>query len=118
MRNVLLILFLVFFLLATSGNVLGGDVYKWVDEKGTLNFSDNPQPEILKSRENKTTKEDGSETVKNLTVGNRELTEDQMKYAPSGGVQETRQDAAPQSTSSSSSKSSTSSSGSRTTGRS
>ena len=47
MRKIVLITFLVFGLLAFTENIFGQEFYKWVDEKGTVHFSDNPTSVIF-----------------------------------------------------------------------
>jgi hypothetical protein len=42
MRSKTFLVFLILFLFAIGKNSWGDEFYKWVDEKGTVHFSDNP----------------------------------------------------------------------------
>ena len=70
MRKIVLIVFLVFSLLAFTQNIFGQGLYKWVDEKGTVHFSDNP-PSAVSDREKEPPKENGIEVLKRKEMGNR-----------------------------------------------
>ncbi len=70
MRKIVLIAFLAFGLLAFTENIFGQELYKWVDEKGTVHFSDNPTSVIF-SQEKERPKENGLETLKRSEKGNR-----------------------------------------------
>ncbi len=91
----------VFAFLTISGDSWG-QMYKWVDEKGTLNFSDNPasvppkqqgkqpqQPEKEKkqtvSQPKQAAKEDTQAILKGMEYGNRKIPDDMLKYGPGGG---------------------------------
>jgi hypothetical protein len=67
-------------LLISSGTVLGESIHKWVDEKGTVNFSDSPQPDVRNHPDKKAIKEDTNATVKRLEVGKRVISRDMLKY--------------------------------------
>jgi len=92
----------VVFTLMTTWEDSWGQMYKWVDEKGTLNFSDNPasvppkkqgkqpqQPEKEKkqtvSQPKQAAKEDTLAILKGMEYGNRKIPEDMLKYGPGGG---------------------------------
>src|SRR4030067_3451263 len=70
MKKVVLISFLVFSLLAFKENIFGQGFYKWVDEKGTIHFSDNPTSGIF-NRDKEPPKENGIEVLKRKEMGNR-----------------------------------------------
>jgi len=63
MRKIVLILLLVFGLLAFTEKIFGQGLYKWVDDKGTVHFSENP-PSTVSNREKGPPKENGIETLK------------------------------------------------------
>ena len=70
MRVVAFIIFLVFGLSAFSEDIFGQEFYKWVDDKGTVNFSDNPT--YVKSEKQKEQfKEGGIEVLKRSEPSNR-----------------------------------------------
>ncbi len=127
MRSKTFLVFLVLFLLAIGKNSWGDEFYKWVDEKGTVHFSDNPTSVIIKNQDKnkdknqdknqvkkqdknqdgnldkQTTKEDALAILKRLEIGNRTIPEDMRKYGPAGPVgYERPQETAGQPTSSSS----------------
>ena len=88
-------------------------IYKWVDEKGTLHFSEEPPPANLRNQNknqekvqeksqvkdqrrvkdqakiqdktvnNPATPEDTQAILKRLEIGNRQIPEDMKKYGPS-----------------------------------
>ena len=70
MRKIILVLLLVFGLLAFTEKIFGQGLYKWVDEKGTVHFSDNP-PSAVSDREKEPPKENGIEVLKRSERGNR-----------------------------------------------
>jgi hypothetical protein len=78
MRKIVLITFLFFGLLTFTENIFGQGLYKWVDEKVTVHFSDNP-PSAVSNREKEPPKENGIEVLKRSEMGN------QPKGAASGG---------------------------------
>jgi hypothetical protein len=70
MRKIVLVAFLVFGLLVFTENIFGQEFYKWVDEKGTIHFSDNP-PSVIFNQEKDRPKENGIEVLKRKEMGNR-----------------------------------------------
>jgi hypothetical protein len=70
MRKIVLIVFLVFGLLAFTEKIFGQGLYKWVDEKGTIHFSDNP-PSTVSNQEKGLLKENGMEVLKKKEMGNQ-----------------------------------------------
>lgn len=91
MAKMIFILSLVLGLLAFGGRSFGQGYYKWVDEKGTVHFTDTPPSGNLGEEEKITTKEDAMKTIKGLETGNRYIPEDMRKYGPAGGsVQRSR----------------------------
>jgi hypothetical protein len=70
MRKIVFITFLVFGLFAFTENIFGQGYYKWVDEKGTLHFTDNPTSSVG-SKEKGPPKENGIEVLKKSERGNR-----------------------------------------------
>ena len=86
MRKLALAVLVVFALSISGGTVLGQSIYKWVDEKGTVNFSDSPQPDVRNHPDKKAIKEDTNATMKNLEVGNRVIPSDMLKYGSAGSA--------------------------------
>ena len=84
MNKLALVSCLVMSLLLVSEEGFGQGLYKWVDEKGTLHFSESPPPE--KKEEGAKNKENTSQIIKKLEVGNRTIPEDMKKYGPAGGA--------------------------------
>ena len=78
MKKVVLITFLAFGLLGLTENIFGQGFYKWVDEKGTIHFSDDP-PSTTSNREKEPPKEDGIEVLKKLEGGSRQETSSEGK---------------------------------------
>ena len=106
-------LLLTLFFLFMSGSLCNAQIYKWVDEKGTVHFSDSPASGVVKNQDKsqgkaldknqetsqdrsqsknpdkkegkQTAKENDRPTLKNLEVGNRYIPEDMKKYGPAGG---------------------------------
>jgi hypothetical protein len=108
MGSKIFLVFLVLFIFAITENTWGQVFYKWIDEKGTVHFSENP-PTVIpknqdkgqdknqvksqdknqvkkqdKSLDKQTTKENSLEILKGLEVGNRIIPEDMRKYGPAG----------------------------------
>ncbi len=73
MRKIVLITFLIFGLFGITESIFGQGIYKWVDEKGTIHFSDNPTSSFL-SGEKEPPKENGLEVLKKLEGGSRQET--------------------------------------------
>jgi hypothetical protein len=90
MVKVALAVLVVLILSISSGAVLGESIHKWVDEKGTLNFSDSPQPDVRNHPDKKAIKENTNATVKKLEVGNRVIPQDMLKYGPAGSPSQPR----------------------------
>jgi hypothetical protein len=68
MRRIILITFLIFGFLAFTQNIFGQEFYKWVDNKGTVHFSDTPPlPTLNQGKESP--KENGIEVLKKLETG-------------------------------------------------
>jgi hypothetical protein len=86
MHKPILIPLIVFGFIVFAGDTFGQQVYKSVDEKGTINFSDNPNSSVIKAKKG-APKQDGAEVLKrdeianrkNKTVGNGSLTDDEIK---------------------------------------
>ena len=86
MHKPILILLIVFGFIVFAGDTFGQQVYKSVDEKGTINFSDNPNSSVIKTKKG-APKQDGAEVLKrdeianrkNKTVGNGSLADDEIK---------------------------------------
>jgi hypothetical protein len=70
MRKIVFTTFLVFGLFTFTENIFGQGFYKWVDEKGTIHFSDNPTSSVF-NQEKAPPKENGIEVLKKLERGNR-----------------------------------------------
>ena len=85
MPKILLILFIVMGLLGIVEKGFGQTLYKWVDEKGTVHFSEDPPPQTTVKEEKKPPTEDTAKILKKLEFGKREIPEDMKKYGPGGG---------------------------------
>ena len=83
--SILFILFIVLGLLGIGEKGFGQTLYKWVDEKGTVHFSDDPPRETSVKEEKKPPKENTAKILKKLEYGNREIPDDMKKYGPGGG---------------------------------
>ena len=67
-------------------DTFGQQVYKSVDEKGTINFSDNPNSSVIRTKKG-APKQDGAEVLKrnetanqkNKEIANGSLTDDEIK---------------------------------------
>ncbi len=69
-KIVFLMVSLVFVLSAFTQDIFGQEFYKWVDEKGTVHFSDNPiYARAQQQKEN--SKESGIEVLKKSEPSNR-----------------------------------------------
>ena len=64
MRKIVLMIFLVFALSAFTEDIFGQEFYKWVDEKGTVHFSDNPVYARSQQQKEKHSNENGIEVLK------------------------------------------------------
>jgi len=65
--------FLVFVLSAFTQDISGQELYKWVDEKGTVHFSDNPTYARSQQQKEKLSKEDGIEVLKRSEPSKRAM---------------------------------------------
>ncbi|MBM4307203.1 MAG: DUF4124 domain-containing protein [Deltaproteobacteria bacterium] len=65
MKITILVAFLVSLSLISSENICAQSIYKWVDEKGTVHFSDSPTTSSV-NKEKETSKENGLEVLKKL----------------------------------------------------
>jgi hypothetical protein len=70
MHKIILILFIVFGFIILSEDIFGQEAYKSVDERGTINFSDNPTSPVLEKKKGPR-KEDGAEVLNRNEMGNR-----------------------------------------------
>lgn len=70
MRKIVFTTFLVFGLFVLTENIFGQGLYKWVDEKGTTHFSDNP-PSSVGNQEKGLLKESGIEVLKKSETKDR-----------------------------------------------
>jgi hypothetical protein len=115
MNKRLLVLGLIGYLFV-MGNPCWAQLYKWVDEKGTIHFSDDPPPAALKTQAKDQAKgqvktQDGNQEknqvknqkgnpekqavreadtlaiLKRLEMGNRYIPDDMKKYGPGGGYE-------------------------------
>jgi hypothetical protein len=66
MSKMFLILIFAFALCAMVEGAAGQQIYKWVDEKGTVHFSETPTSDVLKPQGNQNSKERSLEVVKGL----------------------------------------------------
>jgi len=71
MRQIVLVMLLTFGLFGFTENVIAQGIYKWIDEKGTVHFSDNPTSSVF-VKEKEPPKEDGLEVLKKLEGGSRQ----------------------------------------------
>ncbi len=63
MHKRILIPFIVFGFIIFSEDIFGQEVYKSVDEKGTISFSDNPNSPVVTTKKG-AVKQDGAELLK------------------------------------------------------
>ena len=85
MPKIFLILSIVLLLAGIGEKGFGQTLYKWVDEKGTVHFSDDPPPQTAVKEGKKSSKENTEKILKNLEFGNREIPDDMKKYGPGSG---------------------------------
>jgi len=99
-KQIILLALLAFFLIPFAQQTMADPIYKWIDEKGTLNFSDNPSPKIFESqaknrppttaspsgRREGIEKGDSLAVVKNLEIGHRSIPSDMHKYGPGNPI--------------------------------
>lgn len=72
-RKIVLMIFLVFALSAFTEDIFGQEFYKWVDEKGTVHFSDNPTYARAQQQKEKHSKENGIEVLKKSEPSTRAM---------------------------------------------
>ncbi len=109
------VFFLVLLYSIVAGSVCSAQIYKWVDEKGTVHFSDSPVSGIppgkdqsqgkvqdknpvkpqdkgqgLEKKQEKPIAKEGPVSLKHLEIGNRYIPEDMKKYGPAGGPERPR----------------------------
>jgi hypothetical protein len=84
MPKIWLILFIVLGLMGIGEKGFGQYLYKWVDEKGTVHFSDDPPPQTSVKEEKKSSTENTAKILKKLEYGNRDIPDDMKKYGPGG----------------------------------
>jgi len=80
MSKPVFVFILVFGLIAIGEYAFGYDTYQWVDEKGTINFSDNPTPRSSSYQLKPIVQENPQAITKKLSVGNRHIPKDQLRY--------------------------------------
>ncbi len=81
MNRPILIPFIVFGLIIIAGDISGQDIYKSVDEKGTVNFSDNPNSSVVTTNKG-AVKQDGAEVLERSEKANkRSLTDSEIEAA-------------------------------------
>jgi len=86
MHKPILIPLIVFGFIIFAGDTFGQQVYKSVDEKGTVNFSDNPNSSVIRTKKG-AVKQDGADVLKRDEIANRKrketangsLTDDEIK---------------------------------------
>jgi hypothetical protein len=79
MHKPILIPFIVFGFIIFTEDIFGQEVYKSVDEKGTVNFSDNPNSSVVTTKKG-AAKQDGTEVLKKDEMANRPaLTDSDIK---------------------------------------
>ncbi len=66
-----LMVFPLFILSGFTENISGQELYKWVDEKGVVHFSDNPVYARSQQQKEKFSKENGIEVLKKAEPSNR-----------------------------------------------
>jgi hypothetical protein len=84
-KAALALLAAVFVLVSLEFQVGAQAIYKWIDEKGTVHFSDNPGSPIFKKKETKPLDENATEIAGRLSVGQRR-SQEQSTDSPSGGI--------------------------------
>lgn len=70
MHKPILIPFIVFGFIIFAGAIFGQEVYKSVDQKGTINFSDSPTSPVVTRKEG-AAKQDGAEILKKNEMANK-----------------------------------------------
>ena len=75
MHKPILILFIVLGFIIFAGDIFGQGIYKSVDEKGTVNFSDNPNSPVVTTKKG-SAKQDGAEVLKRNEKANKRTSTD------------------------------------------
>jgi hypothetical protein len=75
MHKPILILFIVLGFIIFAGDIFGQGIYKSVDEKGTVNFSDNPNSPVVTTKKG-SAKQDGTEVLKRNEKANKRTSTD------------------------------------------
>jgi len=70
MHKPILIPFIVFGFIIFAEDIFGQEVYKSVDQKGTINFSDSPTSPVVTRKEG-AAKQDGAEVLKKNEMANK-----------------------------------------------
>lgn len=79
MHKPILILFIVLGFIIFAGDIFGQEIYKSLDEKGTVNFSDNPNSPVVMTKKG-AAKQDGAEVLKKNEMAKRgPMTDDDIK---------------------------------------
>jgi len=65
MKIKIIFAFAISLILISPSNIFGQRIYKWVDEKGTIHFSDSPTSSTF-DKDKEATKENGLEVLKKL----------------------------------------------------
>ncbi len=79
MHKPILIPFIIFGFIIFAGDIFGQEVYKSVDQKGTINFSDTPTSPVVNRKEG-AAKQDGAEVLKKNEMAKRgPMTDDEIK---------------------------------------
>jgi succinyl-CoA synthetase beta subunit len=77
-KPILIPFIIIFGFITFAEDIFAQEVYKSVDEKGTINFSDSPTSPVVTRREG-AAKQDGAEVLKKSEVANkRTLTDDDV----------------------------------------
>ncbi len=77
MLRIFLAFIIILFGLGMIGNGFGQEIYRWVDKKGTVHFSDNPTSGVFHPQEKRSSKENTNEILKGIETGNRRISKDQ-----------------------------------------
>jgi len=79
MYKPILIPFIILCFIIFAEGIFGQEVYKSVDQKGTINFSDSPTSPVVNRREG-AAKQDGAEVLKKNEMAKRgPMTDDEIK---------------------------------------
>ncbi len=80
MFNIFLTVIVIIGISATVQDGFGQSLYKWVDESGTVHFSETPPPRNPDAGQSKDAEKSSSKILKNLEMGNRKIPESMKKY--------------------------------------